>query len=254
MSVEEAKRVALDRAKIQAIADEFGTIVSQSTSTIISNKNGESSTKFFSLSGSDVKGEWIETIGEPEYNISFENHFIVVVCNVIGKIKEQTESKIDLIAVTLRNGTELKFSSTDFKDGDDMFLYFESPIDGNLSVFLIDQSAKNVFMILPYSNSTDGSVKIKKNTPYILFSKKCAPELERAKVIEYTLTCEDDIEYNDLVCIFSPKIHYKPKAQSGYGDNTLPPSLNYESFIKWKNSIQKVSGNQIEIIQIKITK
>ena len=40
MSIEEAKRVALDRAKIQAIADEFGTIVTQSTSSIISNKNG----------------------------------------------------------------------------------------------------------------------------------------------------------------------------------------------------------------------
>ena len=62
MSVEEAKRVALDRAKIQAIADEFGTVVSQSTTTVISNKNGESDTQVFSLGGSDVKGEWIETI------------------------------------------------------------------------------------------------------------------------------------------------------------------------------------------------
>ena len=55
MSIEEAKRVALDRAKIQAIADEFGTIVSQSTSTVITNKNGESDTQFFALGGSDVK-------------------------------------------------------------------------------------------------------------------------------------------------------------------------------------------------------
>ena len=39
MSIEEAKRVALDRAKIQAIADEFGTVVSQNTTTVISNKN-----------------------------------------------------------------------------------------------------------------------------------------------------------------------------------------------------------------------
>ena len=70
ISLEEAKRIALERAKIQAIADEFGTIVSQSNTTLVSNRNGESSSDFFSLGGSEVKGEWIETIGQPEYEIS----------------------------------------------------------------------------------------------------------------------------------------------------------------------------------------
>ncbi len=76
MSIEEAKRVALDRAKIQAIADEFGTIVLQSTSTVIINKNGVSDTQFFALGGNDVKGEWIETIGNPEYQLQLgiESH------------------------------------------------------------------------------------------------------------------------------------------------------------------------------------
>lgn len=88
MSVEEAKRVALDRAKIQAIADEFGTIVSQSTSTVITNINGESDTQFFALGGSDVKGEWIETIGEPEYEINYINNQLLVRCVVKGKARE----------------------------------------------------------------------------------------------------------------------------------------------------------------------
>lgn len=38
ISLEEAKRIALERAKIQAIADEFGTIVSQSN-ILIKKKN-----------------------------------------------------------------------------------------------------------------------------------------------------------------------------------------------------------------------
>ena len=49
LSLEEAKRIALERAKIQAIADEFGTIVSQSNTTLVSNRNGESSSDFFSF-------------------------------------------------------------------------------------------------------------------------------------------------------------------------------------------------------------
>ena len=66
VTLEQAKRTALDRAKIQALADVFGTIVSQYNATQVKNTNGHSSIDFTSIGGSEVKGEWIETIGEPE--------------------------------------------------------------------------------------------------------------------------------------------------------------------------------------------
>lgn len=47
ISLEEAKYIALERAKIQAIADTFGTIVSQSNFTTIANRNGKSDVDFF---------------------------------------------------------------------------------------------------------------------------------------------------------------------------------------------------------------
>ena len=49
VSLEEAKRIALERAKIQAIANEFGMVVAQSNATLVSNRNGESSADFSSL-------------------------------------------------------------------------------------------------------------------------------------------------------------------------------------------------------------
>ena len=70
VTLEEAKRTALDRAKIEAIAEAFGTLVTQSNSTVVSNQNGKSDSQFFSLGGSEVKGEWIETTKEPIYNIT----------------------------------------------------------------------------------------------------------------------------------------------------------------------------------------
>ena len=108
MSIEEAKRTALKYAKIQAIGDEFGTIVTQSTFLISSDTNGQSDEKFFSLAETDVKGEWIETIGEPEYDIEFGNHVLIVNVSVKGTIKEKSGAKIDVDAILLRNGTELK--------------------------------------------------------------------------------------------------------------------------------------------------
>lgn len=78
VSLEEAKRIALERVKLQAIADEFGTVVSQSNFTTVTNRNGQSDVDFLSLGGSEVKGEWIETIGEPEYAISYEQNMLVI--------------------------------------------------------------------------------------------------------------------------------------------------------------------------------
>lgn len=40
ISLEEAKHIAVNRAKINAISDAFGTLVTQNNATIISNSNG----------------------------------------------------------------------------------------------------------------------------------------------------------------------------------------------------------------------
>ena len=106
VTLEEAKRTALDRAKIQAIADEFGTLVTQNNSTVISNQNGSSDSRFFSLGGSEVKGEWIETIKEPVYSIKYEGDMLIVSVEVSGHIREIVSTGIDFTAKILRNGTE----------------------------------------------------------------------------------------------------------------------------------------------------
>ena len=58
VTVEQAKTTALERAKVQAIADEFGTLIGQSNSTLVTNENGKSDTHFSSIGRSDVNGEW----------------------------------------------------------------------------------------------------------------------------------------------------------------------------------------------------
>ena len=69
VSVVEAKRFALEQEQLKAIAEEFGTIVSQTNLTRIEGNNEQSSTRFSSFGSSDVKGEWIETKGKPEFDL-----------------------------------------------------------------------------------------------------------------------------------------------------------------------------------------
>lgn len=254
MSVEEAKRVALDRAKIQAIADEFGTIVSQSTSTVITNKNGESDTQFFALGGSDVKGEWIETIGKPEYQLKFENHFLIVECSVKGKAREIVSAKIEFEAKTLRNGTELRFGDVNFRDGDDLYLYFQSPINGYLAVYLLDELSQTVYCILPYKAQTFSAYPVLANKEYVMFSRKEADKSERPIVDEYTLSCENNKEFNTLYTLFSPSLIGK---RNGFDDSIedKPLNISFKDFKAWiSKTLSKDRNIQFQEINISISK
>ena len=230
ISLEEAKRIALERAKIQAIADEFGTIVSQSNTTLISNRNGESSSDFFLLGGSEVKGEWIETIGKPEYDINYEQGMLVVKAMVNGRIREIVSAQIDIKAEVLCNGTDLKFARTDFKSGDDLYLYFQSPVKGYLAVYLVDEVSQMVYCLLPYKSSSEAVTPIEKDKSYIFFSAKHAGDKGHL-VDEYTMTCNNPVERNTIYVVFSPKEF--AKANSNNVDELLPKELSFEEFQRW---------------------
>ena len=230
VTLEHAKRIALDRAMIQALAEEFGTIVSQSNATRVENQNGQTNIDFLSIGGSEVKGEWIETIGEPIYNIRYEGNMLVVVCKVKGKAREITSAGIDFQAKILRNGTDDKFESDQFRSGDDLFLSFQSPVSGYLAVYLVDAN-NQAYCLLPYRNQTDGIYPIKANQRYLFFSIKEAPQQERTYVDEYVMTCERESEQNQIYIIFSP--NQFAKATDSCSDDHLPRELSYNDLQRW---------------------
>lgn len=230
VTLEEARRTALDRAKIQALADAFGTIVSQTNATHVQNRNGNSDIDFLSVGGSEVKGEWIETIGEPQYDISYEQGMLVVKVSVRGKAREIVSAQIDIKAKVLRNGTEDKFESDEFRDGDDLYLSFVSPVSGYLAVYLVDDERK-AYCLLPYQNQEGGAYRIKSNKHYLFFSEKEAEKELIHLVDEYTMTCSKELERNTIHLVFSPNAF--AKACDNSVSENLPRELDYEDFQKW---------------------
>lgn len=251
MSVEEAKHIALDRAKIQAIADEFGTVVSQSTSTVVMNENGKSNTQFFSLGGSDVKGEWIETIGEPEYKIEFEEHHIIVYCVVKGQIREVIPSKLYFESTLLRNGQKLPSHQIIFNNGDEMSLQFQASTKGYLSLFWYDVKADIIYRILPYRQDPNSLKKISANIQYVFFSKKRGDDRETEFIDEYVMTCADSTEHNAIYAVFSDKEYYTPNLL------LFPTGLygtSKSEFQSWLASIKRSSNDiLIKTYEIEIT-
>lgn len=229
LDLERAKLIALERVKIQLIANEFGTTISQSNVTSVKNSQS-SSVDFISIGQSEVRGEWIETIGEPTIKTEVDNNQLVVKVWIKGRIREMVAAEVDFAAHVLRNGTDDKFESTDFRDGDDLYLSFLSPVSGYVAVYLIDNDGQ-AFCLLPYSNQEQGMVKVKANQRYLFFSSQLATSDLQSFVDEYTMTCTRTQELNQIYVIFSPNAF--TKAVDSRDALTLPRALSQKDFQQW---------------------
>lgn len=246
---EQAMRIALERAKIQALADEFGTIVQQTNVTKIHSTDGKTSTDFFTLGDSEVKGEWIETTDKPDYEISYVENTLVVTCKVKGKAREIVSAQIDFRAHVLRNGTDDKFEDDDFKSGDALFLSFQSPVSGYLAVYLVTDD-NMAFCLLPYRGQDSGVYSIEANRRYVFFSEKDASNTERSFIDEYYMTCESSQEHNLIYIVFSP--NQFAKAADISTKEELPRQLSFEDFQKWLTKCRKYD-NKMNLRRIPIT-
>lgn len=234
-SPNEAKRAALEAAKLQALATEFGTVISQSTTQQESSVDGKESSYFSQLSASEVKGEWLEDLGEPEYEVEFVQDMLVVKCRVCGRAREISNEATEFTAAVLRNGTEARFADVNFRNGDDMYLLFRTPVDGYVAAYLVDETP-TAYCLLPYMDNASGQHPVRHNEEYIFFSPQKAAK-GSGTVDEYTLTCTNEIERNQLYVIFSPKPF--TKALDNQIDDGLPRQLSYEEFQKWLGKCRK---------------
>lgn len=233
---EYAKIKAFERLQIQALIETFGSSVTQTNLTNISNVNGVTNVDFASIGGSDVNGEWIETIGEPEYQVYIDGEFQVVTVKACGRIRKITSAPIDFKAKLLRNGVDDKFEDENFKEGDNIFLSFSSPEDGYLTVYLLDDSGE-AYCMLPYDGMPESSFKVKANRRYVLFSQDFAYGMSPSIIDELYLTCDNDIEHNQVYIIFSPNKFAKAMDRAGGKDKVtnhiLPRHLHNREFHSW---------------------
>ena len=243
ISLEQAKATALERARIDAIAKEFGANVSQTNTVSALMNNGDSETFFQSIGGTEINGDWLSDSKEPQITIAYEDGMLVISAKVWGKARERTRATFDLEIQTLCNGIE----SDRFKNQDIFSVRFRSAIKGFFSIWLADDNIRQVYCLLPYENTGGQAREIQGQKEYTFLSTTDAqyPYLE-----ETILTAEKEIEYNRLVFIFSTAPFIMPLTQQG----EFLPELPVGDFNKWlqRNRIKDENMLVIErIIAIK---
>jgi hypothetical protein len=242
VTTREARQMALERAKIDAIGKMFGITVSEQTFLDKRDENGKLSTSFRSFGGTEARGEWVKDSVIIEHPPNYDNNLRLTMhkVSVCGLAREITTAGVDFLAMVLRNGTENRFESSEFRNGDDIYLAFRSPVEGYLAAYLIDD-AETAYCLLPYMNDPTGRVKVKNGKDYIFFSAKHADNAEKAIVNEYVMTCEKTMEHNFLYIIFSPNEF--TKANDVWANEGLPRQLSFADFQRWLTLNSSIDKN-----------
>lgn len=226
-----SKRKALEGARLDALANEFGTIVSQDILQADRADGDNAATKFLALSSTEVKGEWIADDGKPVYVVSLDpNDCLVVNCRVSGTARAISNEAVDFDALALRNGNTRGNESTEYHDGDQLNLLFTAPVDGFLSVFLMMENGEAIKM-LPYRADPAQEVKVRKNHDYVFFDDSKA-EGDFGEIDSFQIATDGEIEFNKLYVVFSPNKFSPPVMTQPAGADALP-FVKDDDFSKW---------------------
>ena len=259
VSIELARATAIEHAKIQALADSFGTLIDQTVFTQMENADGKSNTNMFALGESTVKGEWLKDTKEPRTEVTYEKGMLIVKAEVWGKARAIESAPIDIKTKILKNGTLDRFEDDQFRDGDEIYMTFQSPTKGYLAVYLTDAEG-NANCFLPYAGDTDGMFEVKANKQYVLFSENHAEKGECCD--EYVMTCDGNHENNMIYIIFSPNMFVKAsdtqsgeKVKVGNEILSLPRQLPYKDFQRWLLLNRRLDKKmQVVVKGIEVTK
>lgn len=246
-TLELAQKKAIERAKIQALANAFGENVSHSQMLVSKESGTDYSDVYYESAMTNVKGEWLYDVDEPQITRSVENGLLIIEASVCGMAREANASKINFRSLLLRNGIDKKFESAEYKNGDQLYALFQSPIDGYLTIYLIDEK-QTAYCLLPYQSDHSGRVLVEANKEFLFFHSS-----EQNIVDEYVMTCEEDVVFNDIYIIFSENDFVK--ALDSKSDKSLPRYLSFEKFQNWLSArLSDDEKMQVEIKHISIEK
>lgn len=274
-SKSDAKNRAEERAKINALENAFGTVVVQGNSTYIENVNTGTKTRtktvFNMIGDTYVKGEIVDVLKN-----DFKEHKqvegrgrkktvkIFIECNVKLKAREIADAKIDIKAHTLSNNMK-NFQTNTFYEGDELYIYFQSPVPGYLTAFI--DNGKTSERILPYEGMGEkyiNGLPVETDKEYIFFSvAEDHQYFDDFENYEIVLVPDKDLELNRVFVIFSKDPLNKPRLKEDINltpedvekNYRVPKGLETKEFRKWLiRNYQTRADMQVEEIIITVQK
>lgn len=247
MSMDDLKDKLRHHAIINAIEREYGTYVTQESFVDVDDGN----TQFRIFGKSIIQGEWLKTTQEDfkeEMRKTKDNgrnrHELWMSLKIEGKVRELSQPDIEFDYFT-SNCKKDACKTGIFQNGDPMYLHFNTPVKGFLSVYVLEN--EDAFRLLPYQNMSSkyiNAVPVAADKEYVFFSpdgeNEYYEDFSRYLTDELIMLTDDEEEYVDLYLIFSPEEFAKPSltpeetnSDTSYG---TPKSLQASTLTSWLES------------------
>jgi hypothetical protein len=268
---QQVREQVTEAAKLDALEREFGSVLVQGNSTYITNrqtglKTAETNVVFNTVANRLVKGEIVEVI-KTEFHYfnnmkkvnGKEEPVIEIRCDIEVEAREIISPKVNFTSNTL-NCEDEKCQTTDFKNKDEIYMSFSSPMSGYISIYLTDEDTTQC--LYPYHNMPadfEGGVPVNADEKYILFSTKSEFSYFKEKNIKnqkYYLFSDRQQEIFIIYVIFSKTPITKPPLWNviKYDDGSKSPkSCKSEDFQNWLNQYKSFEKANVEVKSINIT-
>jgi len=251
---------AIEQARFDAINAAFGSNISQNNVTFIRAENEKSTTVFYMMGESDLRGIWIRDTEKPRVEKHITDGVVIWEAWVKGEARERIQAKVEFEWQLLANGIDNRHQAEELHDGDAFYVRFRSPVDGHLMMFFAD-GRDVVTCLLPEENNDYCEVEANE---WVLFHyNPLAPEEHWLA----TLPKGKQMEYNQLYVVFSPNKLMPPKRTRNKDDSDLEhynteereikhiSGLSFKDFHKYLGRLQRGDMEaQVEKMLVKISK
>lgn len=229
-SLFDAKLAALRAARIKAMSDAFGSLISLASDIRI--EGGRETVR--ARGYSEVRGEYLGDTRAPRQRIWYDDTLqtLVIETSVCGRAREYASPSDDITCALTRNDDSATATdAAEFDDGDIMYMRFRAGRSGHLAVFLIDEGG--VHTLLPYTRDNRSStVGIERKRDYVFFSRKAAPDAMADKTDRYVLRTNRSREHNRVCVVFSPN-DFSRSASENFVSTGRPQFQSYDDFDSW---------------------
>ncbi len=251
MTLDAAKQEAILQTRLHVLAAKFGTLINSTTTLIIENTDGadaSSRSDVRTLATHEVKGEWLEDTRQPEQTLSFDPSLpntTIIHTRVWGKAREIVAAKAEFEIRLLKSPNKNAIEDV-FTNEQPFYVYFQSPVAGYITVYLLDMDEDKAYCLLPDANDSRGNFPVESNREYILFDD----------YPNYVFSTNKSACLNHLIVVFSPNEFFKANDRQSEDEHyILPRETTLKQFQQWLARCKSHDNQLVEkITAVKIVK
>lgn len=260
-SPKSAQQRGIEDAQVAAIEKAFPYLIEDETITTIKDGNVD----YVMKSNKKVRGIWIKHEREPECEAkvveSKGEQVNQYTCTVYGLIREVKNDPLKFTVSPL--GSPYKSANKEvFESGEQLYVHFQSAIDGFVSIFF--RSAGSVSRIMPYPQLNtpkyNKGMKVKAGNNYIFYDPLHSSIQTLNILPEYVLPLQvwtdftQGEESNTMYVLFSEERIPRPPMDKAYDEEnfTYPPEMDAYDFERWLED-RMLSDLTLQQLSYKIT-